>query len=198
MRRLLLSRRAKTLGMISRTWVNMTRNQYHLGDTTMYHNSRSLVAAARTVPEPSGPRSVSPRALAEEVRLIAGCLYLSTPRLSPADRQFLMDLRREECRYPMKAVERLASIAQQSVKPEHREAFAELIRKYSTPQREPMCVIVASNLEQEANGPLDIAMRAFEQDPSLANKERAKEAGRAQLVRTREVLDALEAFPVYA
>lgn len=143
------------------------------------------------------PRRIDVRAFAEQVRLIAGCLFLSTPRLSEPDRQFLKDLRRDEVRYPMKAVERLAAIAQTSTRPEHREAFAELIRKHSTPMGEPMEVRMASDRETEAQGPCDVAVREFEQRPTLANKARAKDAIARHRIHLRELDDAVDATPVY-
>ncbi len=165
----------------------------------MYHNSRSTVAAVRTVAKSTHPTGrIDVRQFAEEVQFVARQLFFSTPKKSERDAQFLQDVMRGETRFPFRSFERLAGLAKTSERVEHREAFAELVRKYSLPEGICCDLIAASNREQQANGPFDVAVRAFEQAPSLSTKAAAIDAGRAQFARTRELLDAIEATPVYA
>lgn len=130
----------------------------------------------------------------DELQFIARRLLVSAIGLPEADRQFLWDVARGEGRYRMVALQRLAGISCRSVKPEDREALAELVR------RECLCGVpsiydvgLAFDLETKAQGEADVAQRQFERRPTLATRTAAIETLTGQYFATRASLDAVEA-----
>ncbi len=148
---------------------------------THQHNG-SAVATARTHTEVS---------FAEAIQSVARRLYFSCPKADTSDRQFLQDVMRGECRYPMKGLERLARVAQQSTRPEHREALAEVIREFSTPLPGTVSLATAFDDETRAQGIADLEQRRFERERSRARQEAAIEALHAQEIATREAITAV-------
>jgi len=153
----------------------------------MYQPSRGVMAVAPQSPEPS---------FSDEIRSVARRLFFSTPSASAADKQFLQDIARDECRYPMKAVERLARIAQQSTRPEHQDALAEVIRRRSLPIANRVDVGTAFDHELQAQTIADVAQREFERHPSKATKETVLERLAAHAVAIRESISAIMAARV--
>lgn len=108
--------------------------------------------------------------------------------LTDRERDFLYDLAREETRYPMPTVRKLAALSRRARSPMVREAFAELIREYSLPANAVPSVTAAYDHETRATGPADIAQRAFERDRNPITYARAKEALQHQLETTQLAL----------
>jgi hypothetical protein len=130
-----------------------------------------------------------------QIRFIAKQLFFSTPRISKRDRQFLSDLARDEVRYPMKAVERLAGIAKQSTRPAHQRAFAALIERMSTPAAAvefAKADMQETHLEGEAN---DAVVR-FRHRPTKANQRALAERVDAHIAALRQLRDSALATPV--
>ena len=152
----------------------------------MYQRPAASVAAARQNPEASRPT------FAEEIQSIARRLIFSTPRASTSDRQFLQDVARDECRYPLKALERLSRIAQQSTRVEHRDALASLIIARTTPSDESTDLIAVSHLETIAESEANIAVHTFEHARTKAGWMVAREKVRAHLARLTVLAQAIE------
>ena len=154
------------------------------------HNRLAALADARTNAEGAALHDPTD-SFADGIRTVARRLIFSCPDASTDDKQFLQDVARAEIRYPMKALERLTRISQQSRRPEHREALAELVREYSTPCLGHVSVAAAFDEETRTNGDADMAQRFFEREPSPANRDRVLEALHAQAIATREAMTAV-------
>jgi hypothetical protein len=157
-------------------------NNYDLGAGPMYQQNAASVAAARHLPEQS---------FQQRIQLIARMLFMSTPRASDSDKQFLHDVARAEARFPMRGLERLARIAQQSTRPEHREALTLLVREFSTPRFGYVSLPAAFDEETRTQGIADMEQRRFERERTRINQERAIEALHAQEIATREAIAAV-------
>lgn len=150
----------------------------------MYQTTPRVLVVGRTDPD----------AFLRDLQQIARNLLVSVLGMDEADRQFLHDVARGEGRYQMKALRRLVGLSRLSLRPDHREALAELVRRESladvTAARD---VGLAFDLETGANGEADVAQRQFERFPSSATRDRVRGALTTQLYATRAALDAVEA-----
>lgn len=131
----------------------------------------------------------------DQIRFIAKQLYLSTPRITDRDRQFLSDLARDEVRYPMKAVERLATIAKQSTRPAHQRAFAALIERMSTPAA-AIEFAKADTHETVTEGEANNATVRFRHRPTEANRRVLAQMVDAHIAALRQLRDSVIAAPV--
>lgn len=129
------------------------------------------------------------------LQFIARRLLFSVLGLTDDERQFLHDVARSEHRYRMIALQRLMAIAARSVKPEDREALAEVVRAWCLAGVPAVTDIrLAGDLETRAQGEHDVAWRAFEVSPSLVTCERAIETGTAHEYGLRAQRDTLLAY----
>jgi hypothetical protein len=152
----------------------------------MYQRNVVRVAAPR--------RDAGSGRLLARLRTAARQLYFSAVGVDAADRQFLQDFARDEERYQLVALQRLVAIARCSVKPEDREAIAEIIRGElldGVPAVQD--VQFAGELEMKAQAEHDLAWRAFELSPCRAHRDRAIETGTLHLHGIRAQLDAAHA-----
>ncbi|HVX40316.1 MAG TPA: hypothetical protein VHB25_12155 [Gemmatimonadaceae bacterium] len=161
--------------------------------------------ASSTAPEApmyqSGPHTLvvgrtDPDAFVRDLQQVARNLLVSVLGMSNGERQFLHDVARGEGRYQMKALQRLVALSRRSLRPEHREALAEVVRRESLVDVESVRdIALAFDLETTAQAAADPAQRQFERFPSRATQDRVREALTTQLYATRAALDAVEAFP---
>lgn len=157
------------------------------------HTAR--LAVSRTGSEPP-QRPFSTRTLIDDLATVASCLLLTVPSLSPAERQFLYDIRRDEARFPTRAIQRLMELSRRSSRPAHREKISEVIRKHSLPLDESLDVVAASIAETRAQGEADVAVHVFLHDRSPANRERAETALTEHCATMRTLLDVVKATAV--
>jgi len=133
------------------------------------------------------------------VILIARQLYFSCPAIDEQDRRFLSDVAREEGRYQLKAIQRLARISRESVNPAHRQALTGLIQEFSGASDvvDPAIDLgIAFDRETTINGECNNAQRAFERFPTPANQQRVVEALAAQEALSREARLVAQRTPV--
>lgn len=165
--------------MISRTGVSTRKESVPVG-AGMYRR-----------PDPAAAIAPAADPFEAGLRAIARRLQQSVPDLTAREREWLHDLAREECRYPMPTVRKLNRVSRRSMNAEDREAFAELIRADSLPPA-PTCVRTAFDLETAATGPADVEQRRLEQEPrDHATWTRCRDALTRQLAATRRALDAV-------
>lgn len=167
----------------------------------IHHHNAAGLATVRKNAETA--RTVVARLRAQDtdmfvdaLRTIARQLYFSTPTASEKDHDFLQEIAREERRVQMKQLQRLLGIAAQSTRPEHRLALVDLVRRHCDAQREQLDVLIANDLETEAQGYADCAARAFERTRTRATKERALDTLRRHFAALRALIDSIEAHPV--
>lgn len=122
------------------------------------------------------------------LRQVAQQLLATVPDLTQREKDWLYDMAREECRYPMPTVRKLCAVSRRSRRADVREAFAELIRSDSTPIGEAMPVKKAFDLETPAPGMADVEQRAFETNPNPITWQRCKDALQRQLAVTKAAL----------
>jgi hypothetical protein len=131
--------------------------------------------------------------LKASLEMIARRLLFSSVGASEEQRDLLHDVARG--RYPMKTLAEMIAIARSSVKPEDREALAEMIRgllldgvpAISDPR-------IAGDLEMRAQVEHDFAWRAFEFTQTRTTRDRALETGTLHQYGLRAQLDVLHAF----
>lgn len=152
-----------------------------------YADRASSSASLRTNADAAGSGFVDGfKALARELRL-------SVPDLSDADKHLLKDV--ADDRYPMVTLVRMMAIASRSLRPEHREGLAELVRaECLAPHAGAACVSSAFDLETEATGLADLAQRHFERAPCPSTWQRVRDALTRQMHATRRSLDAVHSF----
>jgi hypothetical protein len=163
-----------------------------------HHNAEPL-ATVRTNPErviSERLRAIDVESFATELQHIARHLYFSTPRAPEKDREFLQEIARAEQRVQMKQLQRLMAIASQSTRPEHRMALVDLVRRHCDTQRVCLDVVIASDVETEAQGPGDVDIRQFERVRTRATKERALASLRRHFAALRALIDSVESCPV--
>lgn len=151
----------------------------------MYHNHADLLAQA---PRPT----LTGTAFEEQLQSLAQRLLSSVLGLTTADKQFLRDLARDEARYPMRTLRRLIGLAAMSVRPEDREALAELVRAEILAQTQSaFCLATAFDHETEANGAADVAQRAYERERTRSTWEWCLSTLTRQMAATRQAIDAV-------
>jgi hypothetical protein len=160
-----------------------------------HQDSRGGVAAPRRHSE-AGDGSPDRKRFEEDIQTVARKLIFSCPKASGSDKQFLYDVARAESRFPMRGLERLARIAQQSTRPEHQEALAEVVRRWSSPGSEALDVARAFDVELKEQTEADVAQREFERFPNKANRERALDRLSAHLIAIRNAIRAVAASPI--
>jgi hypothetical protein len=131
--------------------------------------------------------------LKASLEMIARRLLFSSVGASDEQRDLLHDVARG--RYPMKTLAEMIAIARMSVKPEDREALAEMIRGLlleGVPAiSEPR---IAGDLELRAQVEHDFAWRDFEFRQTRVTRDRAIETGTFHQFGLRAQLDVLHAF----
>jgi hypothetical protein len=116
----------------------------------------------------------------ESLKAIARRLLFSAIGLGDGERDLLHDIIKG--RYPMKTLQRMASIAARSVRIEDREALPEMIRGECHAGLQAIHDRhVAGEIETSAQGPHDLAWRAFEIHPTRVTRERATETAVAHI-----------------
>lgn len=126
-------------------------------------------------------------------KTLAGNLRLSVADLTESEKHLLKDI--ADDRYPMKTMLNVMAIASRSLRPEHREELAELVRaECLAPHAGAACVSSAFDLETEATGLADLAQRHFERAPCPSTWQRVREALTRQMHATRRSLDAVHSF----
>ena len=146
----------------------------------MYQQNARILAGVQHSPEP----------FSDAVTNIARRLILSTPRKNKSDADFLQDVARG--RYPMRALERMAVIAQQSTRQELRDELAGLVIVRAAAMEAVPELIVASALETRAQGEADCAVHALEHSRTRAAWLAAREKVRAHLTRLTVLAQAIE------
>lgn len=135
-------------------------------------------------------RQTSAEDFASAVVSIARRLILSTPHKTHEDAQFLQDVARG--RYPMRALERMAVIAQQSTRQHLRDELAGLVLVRSVASESTPDIIIASALETRAQGDADCAVHALEHSRSRSAWMAAREKVRAHIARLMVLAQAIE------
>lgn len=195
-----------TLGRIAPTLVGSDTCQ-HFTDPHMLTNQNVAGRLASTREQPEGRLSPS-RISTERGQLVqrreqfrrvmmlhAGCLLLSVPNLTPDERQFLYDIRREEARTCMTGIPyRLVELTARSTNRTHREQLGKMLA--SEGNGATMDLYAADVSETRAQGEFDIAVKKFRQFPSAINREEALRIGREQIAATEEVMQSIAAFKV--
>lgn len=123
------------------------------------------------------------------LREIAQDAQRSVPDLTAREREWLQDMARKECRYPMPTVRKLCAILRRSRNAEHRELFAQLIRNECSSGA--IAVPAAFDLECPKPGRADVSQRAFEKNPNPITAAACRRDLEAQLVTTQIALDAV-------
>lgn len=162
-------------------------------------NTTKAVEAAKT--GAAGPlakrlASIDGAAFVAALQTIARSLYMSAPRASDADRQFLQDIARGDQRVKMLQLQRLLAIAKGSTRPEHKVALEDLVRFHVQTTGEVLDPVVASDVETEAQGPADVDVRLFERHRDRPSKERALASLRRHYAALRTLIDSIESCTV--
>jgi hypothetical protein len=143
-------------------------------------------------PVPPRPIAGSGDIFLEGMRQLARELHAHAC-LEEGDADFLQDVARD--RYKFVAERRLMAIASRSAKPEHREYFAELVRRACAPASSDVSTIASAfDRETEATGAADLDQRHFERAPCRSTRDRVLGALIRQLNATRASIAAVAAY----
>lgn len=126
-----------------------------------------------------------------KLREIARQLRETIPNLTDRETEFLHDMARVECRYPMPTVRKLCALSRRSRNPAVRAAFAELIRNECLVASDDLSVTGMFGLEMRTTGPTDIAQRDFERDKNPITYAKVKAALEQQIASTELALLAV-------
>jgi len=127
------------------------------------------------------------------MRTVARLLQEDVPDLTAREREFLYDLAREEARYPMPTVRKIAALARRARNAAARDAFAELVRAESTPLEQQPPVRETFDVETASTGPADVAQRMYETNPNPSTWSRCRDLLYRQMVATRDAFYAVMA-----
>lgn len=157
------------------------------------HTYQSIRAELATRTRTAFPSGYTPKAaLTVRVQDAMRQVERSATGLSKREAQLVRDIR-DRGRY-IGGVLQALEISRRCVDPSDATALPDALRGFVIAAHPgfQVCEVSADRAETAANGEFDLAVLEWKLSPSQANGERAVEAGRRQLMRTQQMVDAIE------